>query len=192
MKQNKESFQHIQLPKGQSLLLYETNSIPKGYVSVQHLLQNLDIHLLEVSPIAPGRLMVLANPISKDLQKGYEMVETIAKNDLVALTAIEQIHKDVLLAFYGLMKTPLQDILLVMETSSIVFAINATHQLCKKELMTPIEIRSSRGLAGKSLVYATLEKAAQQQVEDDLKQHKQQVLDFALISSAHPYWKSLF
>lgn len=192
MKQDIKSFQHIQLPKGQSLLLYETNSIPKGYVSVQHLLQNLDIHLLEVSPIAPGRLMVLANLTLEDLQKGYEMVKTIAKNDLIALTTIEQIHKDVLLAFYGLMKTPLQDILLVMETSSIVFAINAIHQLCKKKLITPIEIRSSRGLAGKSLIYATLKKAAQQQVEDDLKQHEQQILDFALIPLVHPYWKSLF
>ena len=181
----------MQLLKDECLLLYETSCIPQGYLSVNNLLESFDLHLLEVSPVAPGRLMVLANPFLKDLKKAYELIKTSFKDQLIEIASIEHVQKEVLFAFYGLAQPSLQDILLVMETSSSISAINITSDLSSKKLVTPIEIRSSRSLGNKSLVYATLKKEQQSQIEMDLSQ-KKQILDFALIPTSHPYWRSLF
>lgn len=181
----------MQLPKDECLLLYETSSIPQGYLSINNLLESFDLHLLEVSPIAPGRLMVLANPFLKDLKKAFELVKTSLKDQLIEIAAIEHIQKEVLFAFYGLAQAPLQDMLLVMETSSSVSAIKITSDLSSKKLVAPIEIRSSRSLGNKSLVYATFKKEQQSQIKMHLNQ-KRQVLDFVLIPASHSYWHSLF
>ena len=188
---NNENQDHLKLPMGQSLLCYESHSLSKGYLSVDRLLQNFDIHILEASPLAPGRLMVLANPSLKDLYEAFKCVKDILKDQLMESTCIEHIQKQTLLAFYGLVQVPLQDGLLVMETSSTVSAIKITHHLDAQQLVTPIEIRSSRSLAEKSLVYATFQKDSRLQIEKALNQDKQ-VLDFTVISPLHNYWQSLF
>ena len=181
----------MQLPKDKCLLLYETSLIPQGYLSVNNLLESFDLHLLEASPIAPGRLMVLANLFLKDLKKAFELVKTSLKDQLIEIVAIENIQKEALFAFYGLAQTPLQDMLLVMEISSSVFAIKITSDLSSKKLIAPIEIISSRSLGNKSLVYATFKKGEQSQIKMHLNQ-KKQVLDFAFIPASHSYWRSLF
>ena len=181
----------MQLPKGECLLLYETSSISQGYLSINHLLEKFDIHILEASPIAPGRLMVLANPLLEDLEKASDLIKTSFENQLVELTFIKKVQKETLLAFYALNQTALQEMLLVIEVSSFVSAIEITNTLNEKGLIAPIEIRSSRGLGNKSLVYATFQQKQQLEIDQNLKQ-KKQILDFSLFPATHPYWHSIF
>ncbi len=181
------------LPKSPCLLVYETKHISQGYLSVNTLLENFDIHILEASPIAPGRLMVLANPIAEDLRKAFTMIRTQYRKHLVDIAMMEQMQKETLLAFYALNQTPLQDMLLVIETPSVASALNIVNGLKVQNLIAPIEVRSSRSLAGKSLVYATLTKSCQSEVETFLALQKPiHDFDFALISSNHAYWRTFF
>lgn len=189
--QTNKHFQHIQLPKGPCLLLYETSSIAQGFLSVNHLLKQLDIHVLESSPIAPGRLMVLANPALKDLEKGCMLISTFLKDHLIDLAFIEQVQRQALLAFYGLVKAPLQDLLFIVEADATPSLVKLAHHLNEKQIALPIEVRSSRGLAGKSLLFATLKAENQSDAQVLLKSY-QHILDFAFVSSGHSYWHSLF
>ena len=181
----------MQLPKSECLLLYETSSIPQGYLSINHLLEKFDLHILEASPMAPGRFMVLANPLLEDLEKAFHFIKTSFENQLIEIVFIEKMQKETLFAFYALNQTALQEMLLVMEVSSSVSAINITNTLNEQDLIAPIEIRSSRGLGNKSLVYATFQKKHQQQIHQVLKQ-KKQVLDFVFFPATHSYWRSVF
>ncbi len=181
----------MQLPKSESLLLYETSSIPQGYLSVSGLLEKFDIHILEASPIAPGKLIVLANPLLEDLEKAFSFIQTSFEGELIEIVSIEKVQKEVLFAFYALNQTALQEMLLVIEVSSSVSAIDITNTLNKEGLLAPIEIRSSRGLGNKSLVYATFQKKCQEQIQQILRQ-KRQVLDFTFFSTSHSYWDGLF
>ena len=181
----------MQLPKSESLLLYETSSISQGYLSVDHLLEKFDIHILEASPIAPGRLMVLANPLLEDLESAFNFIKTSFTNWLIEIAAIEKVQKETLLAFYALNQVDLEDMLLVMEVSSFVSAVDITNALHQQNLIVPIEVRSSRGLGNKSLVYATFQKQRQLEIKQSLRQRKQ-ILDFAFISTANSYWHSIF
>ena len=181
----------MQLPKSECLLLYETSSIPQGYLSINHLLEKFDIHILEASPIAPGRFMVLANPLLEDLDKAFHFIKTSFEDNLIDIISIEKVQKETLLAFYSLNQTALQEMLLVMEVSSSVSAIDVTNTLNKEGLIAPIEIRSSRGLGNKSLVYATLQKKYQERVQQVLSQ-KKQILDFTFFPATHSYWRSIF
>ena len=181
----------MQLPKSECLLLYETSSISQGCLSINHLLEKFDIHILEASPVAPGRLLVLVNPLLGDLEKTFQMINTSFQDQLIEIAAIEQVQKETLLAFYALNQTALQEMLLVVETSSSVLSIDITNDLNKQGLIAPIEIRSSRGLGNKSLVYATFRKNHQQQIHQYLNQ-KKRVLDFTSFSTENSYWHSIF
>ena len=181
----------MQLPKSESLLLYETSSISQGYLSIHHLLKKFDIHILEASPISPGRLMVLANPLLEDLEKAFDFIKTSFENQLIEVASIKKVQKETLLAFYSLNQTTLQEMLLVIEISSVVSAIDITNNLNQQGVIVPIEIRSSRGLGNVSLIYATFKNEHQQQIHKYLKQ-KKQVLDFTFFSATDPYWHSIF
>ena len=181
----------MQLPKSECLLLYETSSIPQGYLSINYLLEKLDIHILEASPMATGRLIVLANPLLEDLEKAFNLIKTSFQSQLIEIATIEQIQKETLLAFYALNQTTLQEMLLVIETPSSVLSIDITNDLNKQGLIAPIEIRSSRSLGNKSLIYATFKKKDQQQIHHYLNQ-KKQILNFVFFSTTNPYWHTLF
>ena len=181
----------MQLPKSECLLLYETSSISQGYLSINHLLDKFDIHILEASPIAPGRLMVLANPLLEDLEKASDLIKTSFENQLVEMASIKKVQKETLLAFYSLNQTALQEMLLVIETLSVISAIDITNNLNQQGVIVPIEIRSSRGLGNKSLVYATFQQKHQSEIDQNLKQ-KKQILDFSFFPTTDPYWHSIF
>ena len=61
----------MQLPKSESLLLYETSSISQGYLSIHHLLKKFDIHILEASPISPWKVNGFSKSIVRGLRKSF-------------------------------------------------------------------------------------------------------------------------
>jgi hypothetical protein len=136
-----------------SALSFETKSMAQGYALVNEISAIKDLKILEASTVSPGKMFVLLNGSDVAIQAAQNKLSE-GHTEILAAQSWKCLSESVLEALYGLNKTPVAEAIVVVETDSMTTAINCAQQATDIGLDV-VEIRSSRGLAGKALSIVT-------------------------------------
>lgn len=141
------------MQNSESLACFEFSSIAEGYASLNALLEKLNVEVVEAAPLPPGKFLAFLKGDSSVLKTARQSLEE--NSFLVADAFVEKPHRDLLNAIYGLTKTELEEGLLVIEASSFPSCLSVVHAALSASEIKPIELKTGRGIGGKSVAYLT-------------------------------------
>lgn len=148
-----------------ALACVEFNSVARGIKTTDEMLKKASITLLESAPICPGKYIIViggkVGPVEESYLKGLE----IGNDSVVDQLFLPYAHEQLIPAISAVNIIKEVDAIGVVETFSVASAILAADASCKRSLVSLIEIRLARGLAGKA--YYTLT-GSQYDVEEAL------------------------
>ena len=137
---------------GPAIAVIETSSIALGYKILNDSLARAEVEIIEAASISPGKFLILLSGTQGNLESILRWVDG---EYIVDKVLIESVHEKVLPGLYGLLKTPIAEALLVLETSTLSQGLFAANECLKKANIEVIEIRSGRGIGGRCVSFLT-------------------------------------
>lgn len=138
-----------------SLGILEFTSIAKGYQCTNTVGAESGIEIVEATFVSPGKFFLLFRGAQGDVERVLGKVLSPYRPWLIDSAIIRNTSQDLLNGFYGLTKNQLEGDLLVAEFQSMASALRAAHLGMSQCGLKIIEVRSSRGLGGKSFALLT-------------------------------------
>ena len=174
---------------GTAGLCIEFSSIPKGYLAMSFVDAQNGISILEGSPVSPGKFLLTLDGEERNLNDFLEQVRMACHPDILDCSLLNPLNENLFLGLYGLLKTPLSDLLIVSEALTTSSGLAFSNKTLNQFPIQLIEFRSPRGIGGKSIAYFTALKSA----KEDLEKHfKFQGCTFEIIDDIRAPLRSYF
>ncbi len=163
----------MQIQFGPAVGILEMTSLASGYAAMDLLVKKAPVRILEGSMMSPGKFFILINGDEASVFESFN--EALQKKEWGFLDSvlISQIDPRVLPAMYGLAKEQVKESLLIVETASMSSGIISSDAALKSASVEIIELRTSRGIGGKSVFFLTgaldAVEAARESVSEILK-----------------------
>ncbi len=145
----------MQIQFGPAIGILEFSSLAVGYAAMDALVKKAPVRILEGTSMSPGKFFVLFNGDEASVLESFNCVTETPQWPLLDSVYIPQLEKRVLPGFYGLIKQQVLESLLIVETASMSSSVISCDAALKAASIELIEIRSSRGIGGKSLFFVT-------------------------------------
>ena len=152
-------------------LCIEFSSIPKGYVAMNLVEPKSGVSILEGSPVSPGKFLLTMDGDEKSLTSYLERVKSACGSSLLDCAVLHPLNENLFLGLYGLLKTPLSDLLIISETITTSSGLSFANKTLNDHSIQLIEFRSPRGIGGKSIAYFTAQAVAKSDLEKHFKFH---------------------
>lgn len=135
--------------------LLELNSIASGVEVIDQVVKAARVGLIQALPVCPGKYIAMFYGEVGSIQSAVETGEEKAGDYLVDSFILANIHDDVIPALTG--TTEIGDIkaLGIIETFSVASGIIAADSAAKTAQIRLMEVRTARGMGGKSTVFFT-------------------------------------
>jgi len=140
---------------GPAIGLIELTSLAKGYQVMDVLVKQAPVRIMEASSMSPGKFFILFNGDVASCEESFKVGVEACKTHIIDSVLIPQMHDDLLLAYYGQLKNEGHDSVGFVETATLTAGLYAADLTAKNADVKLIEIRSSRGIGGKSLYFFT-------------------------------------
>jgi microcompartment protein CcmL/EutN len=140
---------------GPAIGILELSSIAQGYTIVDQIVKKAPVKILEATYMTPGKFFILFNGDEASVEASFHHAFELSRAKLLDSVMIPQIHKDVLPGLYGMLKNEAVLSLGVVETLTMSSSILGADLTTKNSDVKLIEIRSSRGIGGKSVYFFT-------------------------------------
>lgn len=134
-----------------SLICIETISITSGFLALDYVTKVENLNLIEASPVANGRFLILAQmPLSDSTETSFdfsqvrEVLNTDQPDSLVDHLHIPEMNLRLLPTLFSLSQCSNLQSLIVLETESVCGLIEATHLILENPRFTPFEVKIHR------------------------------------------------
>src|SRR5262249_7879886 len=134
-----------------SIALIEVASLAVGYLAADQLAKAARVEFLEVSPVSPGKMIIVYAGSVADLEIAHAAGLRAAAEDLIDQLLLARVHPDVL----GAWRTPRAsaiDALGILECGTVAAGILAADAAAKASDVELLEIHAARGIGGKTTV----------------------------------------
>src|SRR5690554_5771846 len=135
--------------------LLEFNSIAAGIKTIDNVIKSADIELIQALSLCPGKYVAMFFGDTGSVQSAIEQGKKEADNFLVDSFILANAHDDLIPALHGSVEIKEYKALGIIETFSVASGIVAADTAAKTARISLIEIRTARGMAGKSIVLFT-------------------------------------
>ncbi|MGE3973855.1 MAG: BMC domain-containing protein [Bdellovibrionales bacterium] len=140
---------------GPAIGILELSSIAHGYTIVDQIVKKAPVKILEATYMTPGKFFILFNGDEASVDASFQHASELARSKILDSVMIPNIHSDVLPGLYGMLKNDAVYSLGVIETLTMSSSILGADLTAKNADVSLIEIRSSRGIGGKSVYFFT-------------------------------------
>jgi microcompartment protein CcmL/EutN len=145
-----------------SIGLVELKSTPIGIKTADEMLKAADVTIPLATPVCPGKFIILAGGDVAAVESAIKAALIAGDIFLVDHTIINNVHDDVLPAFFGTADPGEIKALGSVETISAVASVKAGDVVAKAASVKLLEIRIAKGLGGKGFLTFTGDVAAVQ------------------------------
>ncbi len=135
--------------------LLEFNSIAAGVKIIDTVIKSAEIQLIQALPVCPGKYIAMFYGDVASVQSAIETGEEAGKDFMVDSFILANVHEDIIPALTGTTKVPEIKALGIIETFSVASGIVAADTAVKTAQISLIEVRTARGMGGKSIVFFT-------------------------------------
>lgn len=135
--------------------LLEFNSIAAGVEVIDSVIKSAQIQLIQALPVCPGKYIAMFYGDVGSIQSAVEMGKEENNNYLIDSFILANVHDDVIPALTGTTEVKNLKALGIIETFSVASGIIAADTAAKTAQVSLLEIRTARGMGGKSLVFFT-------------------------------------
>jgi len=142
-------------PFGPAISLLEFSSIARGYYILDQVVKKAPVRVLEAASVTPGKFFILMNGDEASVEESHEEALRQASQHLLDSVLITQIDEQVLPAMYAMNSFKVEGSLGIVETASIASGIVAADQSRKMASVNLIDLRTARGIGGKSYYFVT-------------------------------------
>lgn len=138
-----------------SIGLVEIQNVSKGVVVLDDMLKSAHVTLLQAQPICPGKYIIIIGGLLSDINASVEKAKTIAQGFVIDSFILGNVDEQVFPAITGSTDIKEHQALGIIETFTVASAIEAGDTAAKTSQVQLIEIRTARGMGGKSFVAMT-------------------------------------
>lgn len=180
---------------GPAFIVFEFNSIAKGYSATALALAENKIRLLEASPVNPGHFLMIAHGSAENCREKFNTLKDNFKKETIESFFKESVSKEVLAALYGQSKVSPKEALLFVETKSIASAFAGAEEIVTKYNLKLIEFKAARAIGGKALLIFTGDQKSCSlalQKSKEIFDHKGALVAADLVSDPSTEFLSLF
>jgi microcompartment protein CcmL/EutN len=173
----------------------EFSSIAIGIKSLDEMVKTAPIKIIEAKTICPGKYLIIFGGDVASVEFSFNKGIEIGKEYIIDTLFLPQIHQDVTPAIGNIIKIKDWDSIGIIETLSVVSAIEAADISAKVGGVKIIEVRTAIGFGGKSYIKILGElDSVQAAMEAGTEKAKSKNLFFAqsLIPRPHPEVKPFF
>ena len=140
---------------GPAVGILELASIAQGYTIVDQIVKKAPVKILEATYMTPGKFFILFNGDEASVDESFTHASELSKSKMLDSVMIPNLHLDVLPGLYGMLKNEAVLSLGVVETLTMSSGILGADLTAKNADVKLIEVRSSRGIGGKSVYFFT-------------------------------------
>lgn len=160
-----------------SIGLLELRSISEGLQATDRMVKTANVELLQAMPMCPGKFIAIVAGDVSSVTSAIEAGKSGAYDGIIDEFILANVHDSVFPAICGTSEISRKDALGIVETFSVAAAIVAADAAAKAAMVELIEVRTARGMGGKSVVYftgdvgavmAAVEAAKRQVLEDGM------------------------
>ncbi len=138
-----------------SVSVIELKSIPKGVEAADAALKSAGVEMVSSHPACPGKYeIILTGPIA-DVNAAVAHVQTRFEGYIIDASVMGVIDEAVIQALFGTNTPERKGSLGVIETFSAASAIKAADLAVKTARVSVYDLRVSRGMGGKGVVFLT-------------------------------------
>lgn len=135
--------------------LLEFNSMATGIEVIDTVMKSAEVVLIQALPVCPGKYVTMFYGDVGSVQSAVETGEKAGGEYLIDSFILANIHDEVIPALTGTTEVSEFKALGIIETFSVASGIVAADTAVKTAQVYLIEIRTARGMGGKSLVLFT-------------------------------------
>lgn len=137
--------------------LLEFNSIAKGILGADAMIKTARVELIQGMPVCPGKFIAMVAGDVSSVKSAVEAGMKAAKDGVIDKFVLANVDEAVFPALIGAVEIKEEELeaLGVIETFSVASAIVAADAIAKAAIVHLLEVRTARGMGGKSLVYFT-------------------------------------
>lgn len=143
------------MKKKAAIGLLEINSIAAGVEVINMVVKSSNIELIQALPVCPGKYIAMFYGDVGSIQSAVEAGEEAAGEYLVDKFILANVHDEVLPALTATSQVDKIEALGIIETFSVASGIVAADAAAKTAQVTLLEVRTARGMGGKSVVFFT-------------------------------------
>ena len=181
--------------KKKSIGLLELRSISEGLQAADRMVKTASVELLQAMPVCPGKFVAIVAGDVSSVASAIEAGKNGAQDGVIDEFILANVHDAVFPAICGVSEISEKNALGIIETFSVAAAIVAADTAAKAAVVELIEVRTARGMGGKSVVYFTGDVGA---VMAAVEAAKRQILDDGMLvnteviaSPASELWEHL-
>jgi microcompartment protein CcmL/EutN len=151
--------------------LLELRSISEGIRVADTMVKSASVELLQAMPVCPGKFVAVVAGDVSSVMSAVEAGRKVAQDGVIDHFVLANVHDAVFPAICGVSEVTKRETLGIIETFSVATAIVAADTVVKAAAVDLIEVRTARGMGGKSLVYLTGDVGAVAAAVDVAKKH---------------------
>lgn len=138
-----------------SIGLIEVKNVSKGIKVTDEMLKSAGVELLQSGAVCPGKFVTIIGGELSAIQSAVERAVLISEDSLIDKFIIGNLEKQVFGAMCGTAIIKEKKALGIIETFTAASAIEAADAAAKAAVVSLIEVRVARGMAGKCFVSMT-------------------------------------
>ena len=137
--------------------LLEFNSIAKGILGADAMVKTARVELIQGMPVCPGKFIAMIAGDISSVNSAVEAGIKVSNGGVIDKFVLANVDDAVFPALIGTTEISDDDLeaLGIIETFSVASAIVAADAVAKAAIVRLLEVRTARGMGGKSLVYFT-------------------------------------
>ncbi len=133
----------------------ELKSIAKGVEATDASLKSAGVTMISAHPGCPGKFEIVLTGSISDVTAAVEHVKGKFEKYIIDCSVMGRIDEQVITALFGTQTTAKQGSLGIIETFSAASAIKAADLAVKTSKVEIYDMRISRGMGGKGIIYLT-------------------------------------
>lgn len=178
-----------------SIGLVEVKNVSKGIKITDEMLKSAGITLLQSGSVCPGKYVTIVGGDLSSIKAAVDRAETMADDALIDKFVIGNLGDKVFEAMCGTAENVEKKALGIVETFTAASAILAADAAVKAAMVSLIEVRVARGMAGKCFVSMTGEVAdvaAAVEAGAKLAAEEGVLINTEVIANPHPdLWETI-
>jgi len=178
-----------------SIGLIEVKNVSKGIKVTDEMLKSAGVTLIQSGSVCPGKFVTMVGGELSAIQAAVERAEMCAEDSLIDKFVIGNLGEKVFEAVCGVADVAEKKALGIVETFTAASAILAADAAVKAAMVSLIEVRVARGMAGKCFVTMTGDVAdvtAAVQAGAKLAAEEGVLINTEVIANPHPdLWASV-
>lgn len=136
-----------------SLGLIECSSLARGSLVCDAMLKTASVHLLMVTPVSPGKLLVAIEGAIAEVESAMEKGLQVCDEQLVDALFLPRVHSELARALQSSLPAAGVEAMGVVETATVSAALRAADASLKAAAVRLLSIRLGAGIGGKAVYH---------------------------------------